>query len=106
MSEHTAGPWTLENGCIWAKTKVGDMKIADVRGWGHLIGVGAMNLPESKAIEIQNANGYVLAAAPELLEVVRMLRSAQCIGYISRRESLPKSIEDAVNEAIAKAEGR
>lgn len=46
---------------------VGNMKICDLRGWGHLTGIGGMNLPEDKAAEIQDANARLIAAAPDLL---------------------------------------
>jgi len=69
----TPGPWTYANdmGCpmVWA----GNMRICDVRGWGHLTGVGALNLPEKTAAEIQDANGRLITAAPDLLEALKVL---------------------------------
>jgi len=88
---------------IWAKTKAGDMKIADVRGWGHLIGTGALNLPEAEAIAIQDANGNLLCAAPELLALAR---EAYRIHTCSCSRCEDPCIRCQAEAAIAKAEGR
>lgn len=44
----------------------------DVRGWGHLTGIGALNLPDNIAIQIQDRMGKdvvdLLNASPELLK--------------------------------------
>jgi hypothetical protein len=109
-AKHTAGPWTLDanpyQATIWGKTAKGDMKIADLRGWGHLVGVGGLNLPAEQAAEIQDANGRLIAAAPELLEACHAI----CNVIVNAG---PASLEAAINaaynqcrSAIAKAEGR
>lgn len=33
---------------------IGDSLLFYIRGWGHLTGTGALNLPQNKAIEIQD----------------------------------------------------
>jgi hypothetical protein len=40
------------SGWIWDKNT---MHALDVRGWGHLTGGGAMNIPEKRAAVIQDA---------------------------------------------------
>lgn len=84
-TKHTPSPWTADlsvSPTIWGKTKAGMMKIADIRGWGHLIGTGGLNLPEKEAIEIQEANARLMAAAPELLNALRwsINHPDECLG--------------------------
>lgn len=43
------------DGIIIAKFENGEYKIAMIRGWGMLTGVGGYNLPAEKAVEIQDA---------------------------------------------------
>lgn len=70
----TPGPWKYEGGYIWG-TSVGGISmsrnehmVGQVRGWGHLQYLGT-----DKAIAVQEANGELLARAPELLvETVRL----------------------------------
>jgi len=70
MSKHTPAPWVGDNhGYVWAEN--GQMTICTIRGWGHLTGVGAMNLFVTDAIEIQDANQRLICAAPELLEALQ-----------------------------------
>lgn len=95
------------------------MKICDIRGWGHLTGSGALHLPEAEAIAIQEANGRLIAAAPELLDALtwaqkqlRALVTADDGGqgaFIrgTRTELVGFGAGmDAIRIAIAKAEGR
>ena len=71
-SEHTPGPWRVghEGMDVWAKQVGGcrgeriDMKVCDIRGWGCLSYLG-----DDKAIAIQKANGRLIAAAPDLLDI-------------------------------------
>lgn len=44
-----------KEGYIYAKGEVVDIKVALIRGWGMLTGVGGYNLPADKAAEIQDA---------------------------------------------------
>ena len=62
---HTPGPWNV--GFCAYDVLAGDMKICDIRGWGHLTGKGALGLPYEQAEAIQNANALLIAAAPDLL---------------------------------------
>lgn len=73
----TPGPWMVDEHCDTMIWTVGDpyghgrMRIADLRGWGHLSGQGACRFNEDKAAAIQDANGRLIAAAPDLLMVLR-----------------------------------
>ena len=44
-----------KEGYIYARGEVIDVKVALIRGWGMLTGVGGYNLPQEKAAEIQDA---------------------------------------------------
>jgi len=100
---HTPGPWTYSNdmGCpmVWA----GSMRICDVRGWGHLTGAGALNLPEEKAAAIQDANGRLITAAPDLLQALKFFQ--KCMAHGAQPRALSDSLKLA-QAAIAKAEER
>lgn len=48
---------------LWADTDKGTMRLCDLRGWGHLTGGGAWNLPTDEAAKIQDAIGHALAEA-------------------------------------------
>lgn len=77
MSKHTPGPWRyIQRGTqIWGKSVGGcqmvesEHLIADVRGWGHL-----QYLPDGA--EVQDANGRLIAAAPDLLEALQFIIKA------------------------------
>ena len=44
-----------KEGYIYARGEVIDVKVALIRGWGMLTGVGGYNLPADKAAEIQDS---------------------------------------------------
>lgn len=67
-----------------------DHLIADVRGWGHI-----QYLPNGA--EVQDANGRLIAAAPELLEALQYL-------MVAHGEQLDHAFQMA-QDAIAKATG-
>jgi hypothetical protein len=118
----TPGPWQVQPVIgTWIET-VGDpyghgrMHIADVRGWGHLTGAGSCRFGEEKAIAIQTANARLIAAAPDLLAVVRALSEFQCTyetntqspGWMPGNEFYSNLLMIIVRDAraaLAKAEG-
>lgn len=60
------GPWRYERGWVWAPSlKGGETHVADVRGWGHLIGSGhgALGLSEDEARRTQDVWGRTIAEA-------------------------------------------
>lgn len=93
MSKHTRGPWTGGKECINAPD-------------GRL--VAQVNFQKRDSLELiskeeREANSYLLAAAPELLEALKSaMRSMR--GEVSA-PSNSKSLKLA-RAAIAKAEGR
>jgi hypothetical protein len=117
---HTPGPWRVsEYECaVFADNPYGKdlMRIADVRGWGHLTGKaeGGCKFSDKKAGGIQDSNALLIAAAPELLEacneLLKLLESLEDSGIIRKgvfgsRQSKDGGIGRA-HEVIAKAEGR
>lgn len=113
MSEtrFTKGPWSLTADY---KSKVfaenGSMTICDIRGWGYLTGVGGLHLPSDAAIEIQNANADLIAAAPELYGTLeKTLVGLE--GWVREQErNHPESVDgwyliEQVKAALAKARG-
>ena len=75
--KHTPQPWKHDHGMIMGpeqredRPKTGDVfRLADVRGWGHL-----QYLPGDKGEEMQDANGRLIAAAPEMFEALKGLLS-------------------------------
>lgn len=75
------GPWRLDpyNGTfIWAPSaKGGETHVADVRGWGYLIGGGhgALGFDYDEAAAVQDGIGKAIAAAPDALRFVEAFLS-------------------------------
>ena len=106
--KHTPGPWRYEEpetipetgefreGTIW---KDGDGSSADMDKHIATVRIG---------LESSDANGRLMAAAPELLEALKALRVNACqLGdfmYSAVRESSQDMIQ-TIDAAIAKAEG-
>lgn len=63
---HTAAPWAYCQKWQKVTTADGGQLIADIRGWGWL-----QKLPDGEAI--QDANGRLIAAAPELLAALESI---------------------------------
>lgn len=74
MPKFTKGPWRLNDtfkSKVFAQTEKGLMTVCDIRGWGHLTGFGGFHLSDEAAIEIQDANAALIAAAPEMFEALK-----------------------------------
>lgn len=87
------------------------MRIADVRGWGHLTGkgIGGWAYSDDMAIGIQEANARLIAAAPEMLAVLKNIwLRCEVRGDDDEREIRRQMhhINTMARAAIAKAEGR
>ena len=72
--KHTPAPWKVDEVCgtiIWADNAYEDapFHVADIRGWGTLQKL----FKEDEAIAIQNANARLIAAAPEMYEIITEL---------------------------------
>lgn len=103
MSAHTPGPWLFSPELGWVLTDSGrygvpgEMHIADVRGWGYLTGSGeSAHMSDHEAMAVQERNGRLLAAAPDLLAAAK--HALDTLGNQGGCE--------VIRDAIAKAEGR
>lgn len=100
MSKHTPGPWEYEptGQTVYGISEGGCNKIvetfmvANIRGWGHL-----QYLPNGA--EIQDANGRLIAAAPDLLAAC-LAAKEWLDGWASAEPQLR-----VIENAIAKAKG-
>lgn len=96
MSKHTPGPWKRTGYTISAEWDESDWEIAKVTPWAG-----------DKSDEPE-ANAYLIAAVIELLEIAKLFRaelalSMEMTGPLAEKVS---DLENKVNAAIAKAEGR
>jgi hypothetical protein len=81
MSKHTPGPWTAEHGSddyFYVATEDG------------------VSFPRDE----QKANAHLIAAAPEMLEALKLVRESGLAD-----EYGASAVEDAINAAIKKATG-
>lgn len=106
MAEFTKGPWQYSNDplqAVWATTYAGEMMVCQLRGWGHLTGTAALKLPERESAAIQDANGRLVSAAPELYEALLSIAESAADG-----RECPEWLQERLvraNAALAKAEG-
>jgi hypothetical protein len=63
---HTPGPWKYHEGGAIVMTEDGQMSVADIRGFGKL----ETSLGTSQAIKVMDANGRLIAKAPELFKEI------------------------------------
>lgn len=104
---HTPGPWELIEGDIWSAPieggctmAKGRCMVAQVRGWGHL-----QYRPDGE--EMQDANGRLIAAAPDLLAALRDLVAISSGKHDDNAYNEEwTAAEDRARAAIAKAEGK
>lgn len=108
MSEtkFTPGPWNADTiGYVWAPEQ---MMVCEIRGWGHLTGVGGLNLPHDEALQIQNANALLIAAAPDLyaaLEAAEAVMSTHVYPKPDVGPEHPYAVLCRMREALKKARG-
>lgn len=76
MSKHTPGPWRAQDCYVFAESD--QMMVCEMRGWGRLTGTGGgLALSEGEALAIQDANARLVAAAPEMLEMLKRAARGQ-----------------------------
>jgi len=93
MTQHTPGPWT-----IGSRTDGGCWRVIDAPTWDAFAKV-VIKMTDAKADSEQGlANARLIAAAPEMLEMLKRLDNSL--------ESLGRSYRLQIREVIAKAEGR
>lgn len=110
VGRHTPGPWAVSQYtlAVYAKDHKGEITVCDIRGWGHLTGKGhgALGLNWGEATAIQIANAILIAAAPNMLAVLKrvdgMCEALAEAGYFNEDR---KEIWNEVCATIRKATG-
>ena len=104
MADFTKGPWKYEDRgqTVWGATPAGEIMVCQIRGWGHLTGTVGLKLSENEAAAIQDANGRLVSAAPELYEACKSL-IATWDSYLTSPHAYPAYRQ--AKAALAKAEG-
>lgn len=95
--KHTPGPWRVgRKGCVVANVPVPEMRGSEDTSYygGHMV-----------AESIAEKNGPVIAAAPELLDVVLMIRDADDDCASDNLPRIPAAARAAIDAVIAKATG-
>lgn len=70
--KHTVGPWEYHKSAMIVMDESGQMSVCDIRGFGSLQNA----LGCEGAAEVMDANGRLIAAAPDLLKSLRELVSS------------------------------
>jgi hypothetical protein len=98
MSQHTPAPWVYCPKRQTVRTAKEHQPIADVRGWGWL-----QYQPNGEAI--QDLNGYLIAAAPELLAALEAMAFQ---GFCGCNHAFCKNckLDAQCKTVIAKAQGK
>ena len=119
--KHTPGPWHAPTGLALSRHKAGkpldceipvtagDRPIAFVSHYCAEEGITA-RVTERNRMEMQEANARLIAAAPELLEALKMVVEGYHGGYFSSRSQIAIEFRDRIwhklTAAIRKAEGQ
>ena len=93
MSNHTPGPWRIGKNF---GSVVCDTPVPGIRGSDHTEYYGGHLIAES----VTKANANLIAAAPDLLEVLEAIRR-----YPKIRAYLGSELTDKADAAISKARG-
>ena len=78
MTEFTKGKWTADDMGEYVFAHGFDMMICQMRGWAYL---KAQGLSDDEAIEVQKANARLIAAAPEMYELLKEVLNAPDFAY-------------------------
>ena len=99
MTQHTPGPWRVDpDHCRDVQTADGAIEICLAEG-GEPYGKNLFSVPP---MEEAHANARLIAAAPDLIAVLKELQDSA--SYWSEYD-VPIGIVDRINAAIAKARG-
>jgi hypothetical protein len=102
--KHTPGPWRVDD---FGKIMIfaGEMRICDIRGWGHL--TGGLRLSEEGAAAIQDANANLIATAPKMLDALRLAqRQMLAMGWAASIIPANREAYFSTVKAIAEAGGK
>ena len=78
MTQFTKGIWTADDMGEYVFAHGYDMMICHMRGWAYL---KAQGLSGDEAIEVQKANARLIAAAPEMYELLKEVLNAPDFAY-------------------------
>lgn len=102
---HTPGPWTAaHNGYFWDIRSERDGLISDACASNSIYRNGDL-IPRNEAEAIAVANARLIAAAPELLEALEMVRDADNDCIADGLPTIPEIARRKIDAAIAKARG-
>lgn len=81
----TKGPWAVGFRAYDVTAADGQMKVCDIRGWGHLTGKGsgALGLSDEEGIAIQTANAHQIAASGALYDALQEMWDTSCTNATS-----------------------
>ena len=128
MNKHTRGPWEVRTRHEYAHEIFAAVNIGTDEEGGVLQPIYDISLRPSLMVgredglvyamltydsdrqfpsidfrEMQKANAYLIAAAPDLLEAAKL--AFECVGYVTDGEQT-RVVCEALRAAIAKAEGK
>ena len=99
MSNITPGKWEAdeEGEYVFTRTPFNLEMVAQMRGWGYLTSSGkaGLHLSAEEAIEVQKANARLIAAAPEMYELLKDYNAdpAEQIAWLISRHNLLARID-------------
>jgi hypothetical protein len=92
---HTPGPWEYVASVGVVRAKDDEMTVCEIKGWGYLTSKNGV----AKATDEMDANGRLLAAAPDMLSALM-----ECMAWFVSNEVTCIAMDDA-KAAIEKATG-
>lgn len=107
-SKHLPGPWRVGYKSLHVfadNTKIGgDAMVCEIRGWGYLTGNGhgALGLDPAEAAKIQDANARLIAAAPDMLNALRVAYETLSASNLLANHPVAGA-RIVINDAIEKA---
>ena len=101
MSEFTGGKWVTDDSGKYVFTKVPEdlMMVAQMRGWSYLTGV--LNLSAKEAIKVQKANARLIAAAPEMYELLKVWTNIQAQPTLMNARKRAQELLELIDETEA-----
>lgn len=91
MTKHSPGPWVINPNRTWIKSQ--DWNVARVR---------TLRDTDPEVIELAEANGRLISAAPEMLEALKGI----AWGLENPDDPVQAKILEMIAPVIAKAEGK
>jgi len=110
MSKHTPGPWKVVADDEWGgfEIRMGSrLENAGIFKAIHELKYADNTFEEEKNYAEAYANACLMAAAPDMLEALQMVRSLfVAVSQLSKATSGDQNIFETIEKAIDKAEGR